>query len=64
MATTTCGILSREAISEADLNEVVEVKLKTASPLAYDAYSDIRESGGAILVDQTSFVTVGAALLQ
>ncbi|GAB3365971.1 GTP-binding protein [Arachidicoccus ginsenosidivorans] len=51
-------------VSQADLNEVVEVKLKTASPLAYDAYNDIRASGGAILVDQTSFVTVGAALLQ
>lgn len=51
-------------VGKADLNEVVEVKLKTASALAYDAYSDIRESGGAILVDQTSFVTVGAALLQ
>lgn len=51
-------------VSQADLNEVVEVRLKTASPLAYDAYNDIRASGGAILVDQTSFVTVGAALLQ
>ena len=51
-------------VNRADLNEVVEVKLKTASPLAYDAYSDIRTSGGAILVDQTSFVTVGAALFQ
>ena len=48
----------------AGLNEVVEVKLKTASALAYDSYSENRESGGAILVDQTSFVTVGAALLK
>ena len=51
-------------VQSAGLNEVVEVKLKTATPLAYDPYDKIRESGGAILVDQTSFVTVGAALLQ
>lgn len=51
-------------VAQADLNEVVEVKLKTASPLAYDSYSQIRETGGAILIDQTSFVTVGAAMLQ
>lgn len=51
-------------VTRADLNEVVEVKLKTASPLAYDSYSQLRENGGAILIDQTSFVTVGAAMLQ
>ncbi|ANI89483.1 sulfate adenylyltransferase [Arachidicoccus ginsenosidimutans] len=51
-------------ISSASLNEVVEVKLKTASPLAYDAYNSLRENGGAILIDQTSLVTVAAAMLQ
>lgn len=51
-------------VAQAELNEVVEVKLKTASPLAYDSYSELRETGGAILIDQTSFVTVGAAMLQ
>ncbi|HTN37151.1 MAG TPA: GTP-binding protein [Arachidicoccus sp.] len=51
-------------VGQAELNEVVEVRFKTASPLAYDSYAKIRETGGAILVDQTSFVTVGAAMLQ
>lgn len=51
-------------VSHAGLNEVVEVRFKTASPLAYDSYAQIRETGGAILIDQTSFVTVGAAMLQ
>ncbi|MGF7231118.1 sulfate adenylyltransferase subunit 1 [Arachidicoccus sp.] len=46
------------------LNEVVEVRLKTASPLAYDSYNFLRENGGAILIDQTSLVTVGAVLLK
>lgn len=53
-----------ENISSAQLNEVVKVSLKTASPLAYDSYSNIRETGGAILIDETSFVTVGAVLFQ
>lgn len=51
-------------ISSAQLNEVVKVALKTASPLAYDSYRNIRETGGAILIDETSFVTVGAVLFQ
>ena len=48
----------------AGLNEIVAVHLKTASPLAYDAYNDLRSNGGAILVDDTSYVTVGAVLFQ
>ncbi|GIZ14560.1 sulfate adenylyltransferase subunit 1 [Capnocytophaga catalasegens] len=49
-------------ITQARLNEVVKVQLKTASPLAYDSYQQIRTNGGAILIDETSFVTVGAVL--
>lgn len=49
--------------SNAGLNEIVEVLLKTSSPLSYDAYRNIRENGGAVLIDETSFVTVGAAML-
>ncbi|HEU0227230.1 MAG TPA: GTP-binding protein [Arachidicoccus soli] len=51
-------------VDAAVLNEVVEIKLKTASALAYDSYNFLRENGGAILIDQTSLVTVGAVLLQ
>lgn len=49
-------------VETAELNEVVRVHLKTASPLAYDNYQQLRETGGAILIDQTSYVTVGAVL--
>lgn len=49
-------------INQASLNEVVKVQLKTASPLAYDNYQQLRTNGGAILIDETSFVTVGAVL--
>ena len=50
--------------ANAGLNEVVEVLLKTSAPLSYDSYQNIRENGSAILIDQTSFVTVGAVLFK
>lgn len=53
-----------ENISQAVLNEVVGVKLKLATPIAYDSYQELRENGGAILIDQSSYGTVGAVLLQ
>lgn len=46
------------------LNEVVKVKLKTASPLVFDPYESIGSNGNAILVDETSNSTVAAVLLQ
>lgn len=46
------------------LNEVVRATIKTASPVAYDAYKDLRVNGGAILIDETSHVTVGACMIQ
>ena len=50
--------------SKAELNEIVEVLLKTSVPLSYDAYQNIRENGSTILIDETSFVTVGAILFK
>lgn len=50
--------------NKAELNEIVEVLLKTSAPLSYDAYQNIRENGSAILIDETSFVTVGAVLFK
>lgn len=49
---------------KAELNEIVEVLLKTSAPLSYDAYQNIRENGSAILIDETSFVTVGAVMFK
>jgi sulfate adenylyltransferase subunit 1 len=46
------------------LNDIARVTLKTASPLAYDSYGDLRVNGGAILIDETSHVTVGACMIQ
>lgn len=46
------------------LNDVVRATIKIASPIAYDSYSYLPNNGGAILIDETSLVTVGACMIQ
>jgi len=48
----------------AELNDIVSVTLKTASPVPYDKYTVLHTGGGAILIDETSYATVAAAILQ
>lgn len=52
------------APAKAGLNDIIKAKIKTASPVVFDAYSELRENGGAILIDETSLVTVGACMIQ
>lgn len=47
----------------AKLNEVVKVRIKTASPLVFDSFEDNNSTGSAILVDETSNSTVGAVMI-
>ncbi len=49
---------------QAELNDVIRATIKTASPLPFDRYSKLRVNGGAILIDETSHVTVGACMIQ
>jgi sulfate adenylyltransferase subunit 1 len=46
------------------LNEVVKAKIKTASPLAFDAYKKLKVNGSAILIDETGNSTVAAVLFE
>jgi sulfate adenylyltransferase subunit 1 len=46
------------------LNEVVKATIKTAYPLVFDKYADLRVNGSAILIDETSNSTVAAILFQ
>jgi sulfate adenylyltransferase subunit 1 len=46
------------------LNEVVKVTLKTASPIAADAFDKLPSNASAILIDETSNSTVAAVLIQ
>jgi len=44
------------------LNDIAQISLKTNQPLFYDAFDNNPKSGNAILIDETSFNTVGALL--
>lgn len=46
------------------LNDIVKVTIKTASEVPYDSYKKLQSNGGAILIDETSNVTVGACMIQ
>ncbi|HVU54928.1 MAG TPA: GTP-binding protein [Puia sp.] len=46
------------------LNDIVKATIRTATPLPFDSYRELRAGGGAILIDETSYVTVGACMIQ
>ena len=46
------------------LNDIVKATIRTASPLPFDPYQILPNNGGAILIDETSHVTVGACMFQ
>lgn len=46
------------------LNDIVKATIRTASPLPFDSYRELRAGGGAVLIDETSYVTVGACMIQ
>ena len=46
------------------LNEVVKATFKTATPLVFDKYTNLKANGSAILIDETSNNTVAAVLFQ
>jgi sulfate adenylyltransferase subunit 1 len=46
------------------LNDIVKVTIKTASDVPFDPYKTLQSNGGAILIDETSNVTVGACMIQ
>jgi sulfate adenylyltransferase subunit 1 len=48
---------------EVKLNELVKANLKTATPIVFDKYEKINATGGAILIDETSNLTVGACII-
>jgi len=50
--------------SQAELNDIIKAKIKTATPIPYDPYNKIQVNGSAILIDETSHVTVGACMIQ
>ncbi|GAB3957893.1 GTP-binding protein [Spirosoma harenae] len=52
-----------EDVESLKLNDLAKVILRTAQPISFDPYPKNRATGGAILIDETSNVTVGALML-
>jgi sulfate adenylyltransferase subunit 1 len=44
------------------LNDVAHIELKLSSAIPFDSYKNLKSNGAAILVDETSNVTVGACM--
>ncbi|HEY0677407.1 MAG TPA: GTP-binding protein [Chitinophagaceae bacterium] len=58
------SLQQEDANGTAALNDIIRATIRTASPIAYDTYQSIRMNGGAILIDETSYVTVAAVMIQ
>jgi len=56
--------LEQESASEVALNEVASVDLNFAERIAFDLYSDVRDTGGFILIDRLTNVTVAAGMIE
>jgi sulfate adenylyltransferase subunit 1 len=46
------------------LNDIVKATIKTGSLVPYDVYNNLKVNGGAILIDETSNLTVAACMIQ
>lgn len=51
-------------ITSANLNDICEIKIKTASPISFDGYRENRANGGFILIDEHTNVTAGAGMIK
>jgi len=49
---------------EIALNQIAKITIKTATPMAFDAYADLQAQGGIIFIDENTNVTVGAGILE
>jgi len=56
--------LHREGAAELGLNDIGRVEITTAEPIFYDAYRVNRETGGFILIDPHTNVTVAAGMIR
>jgi sulfate adenylyltransferase subunit 1 len=55
--------LEQEQCSELNLNEVANVELNFAEKLSFDHYDEVRDTGGFILIDRLTNVTVAAGMI-
>ncbi|MBX5438929.1 MAG: GTP-binding protein [Thermoflavifilum sp.] len=58
------SLSQEDAGGSLQLNDVARVHIRTAKPIAIDPYAVNRANGSAILINETSFNTVGACLIE
>ncbi|WP_185862488.1 sulfate adenylyltransferase subunit 1 [Blattabacterium cuenoti] len=46
------------------LNDLVKVRIKTSKPIPFDSYKKIRDNGASILIDETSYATIAACMIE
>ncbi|WP_027001377.1 sulfate adenylyltransferase subunit 1 [Hugenholtzia roseola] len=51
-------------VAQIALNDIGSLELKAAQPLVYDPYQELRAGGSAILIDETSNLTVAALMFE
>jgi len=56
--------LEQVAADSFNLNDIGRVVIKTADPLAFDAYQENKPNGGAIIIDSRTNLTVGALMFR
>lgn len=56
--------LVKEEASSLALNEVAQVELQFAERLAFDLYNEVRDTGGFILIDRLTNVTIAAGMIE
>ncbi|KUG06296.1 sulfate adenylyltransferase subunit 1 [Solirubrum puertoriconensis] len=64
LSKTNIQSFAQEDADEAKLNDIVRVRLKTANPLAADAYGQNRTTGAFILLDEQTGATLAAGLIE
>jgi sulfate adenylyltransferase subunit 1 len=45
------------------MNDIAHIRLKTSKPLKYDLYSENRITGSLVIIDESTFETVGAGMI-
>ncbi len=55
--------LDHEPADALGLNDIARVRIRTADPLAADAYADIRATGAFVLIDEATNDTVAAGMI-
>ncbi|MCW5922142.1 MAG: GTP-binding protein [Saprospiraceae bacterium] len=60
---TDVHTFEQQPAEQLKLNDIAQVRLRTAQPLVFDAYKKNRATGGLILINANTFDTVAAGML-